>query len=212
MALVKCESCGKEISDKAAVCPHCGAEQNQTESEPQVLICKECGAEIVGTSESCPNCGCPVEIEEQENKSDSQAADNIAALADKVKKIDVKSKKFLVCIVAVALLLIIGIAIVSQNTLSGKDKSAYACVLKASEQFKDPSSVRLESGTYEGGFLFCGLSAKNGFGARGTGYYTVGIIEGIISEEENPEAIFTSKSNLNIEKINKKLSKYFESY
>ena len=24
MALVKCESCGKEISDKAAVCPHCG--------------------------------------------------------------------------------------------------------------------------------------------------------------------------------------------
>ena len=25
MALVACEECGKEISDKAAACPHCGA-------------------------------------------------------------------------------------------------------------------------------------------------------------------------------------------
>ena len=24
MALIKCEECGKEISDKAIACPHCG--------------------------------------------------------------------------------------------------------------------------------------------------------------------------------------------
>lgn len=25
MALIKCEDCGKEVSDKAASCPNCGA-------------------------------------------------------------------------------------------------------------------------------------------------------------------------------------------
>jgi DNA-directed RNA polymerase subunit RPC12/RpoP len=25
MAIIACKECGKEVSDKAAVCPHCGA-------------------------------------------------------------------------------------------------------------------------------------------------------------------------------------------
>lgn len=32
MALIKCEECGKEISDKASSCPHCGCPLNQYDS------------------------------------------------------------------------------------------------------------------------------------------------------------------------------------
>ena len=30
MALIKCQECGKEISDKATSCPHCGAVTNES--------------------------------------------------------------------------------------------------------------------------------------------------------------------------------------
>jgi DNA-directed RNA polymerase subunit RPC12/RpoP len=36
MALIKCEECGHEISDKAQVCPNCGAPINQKE-EPTIV-------------------------------------------------------------------------------------------------------------------------------------------------------------------------------
>ena len=34
MALIKCSECGKEISDKAAFCPHCGCPVAQTAATP----------------------------------------------------------------------------------------------------------------------------------------------------------------------------------
>ncbi|MCX4335218.1 MAG: TM2 domain-containing protein [Bacteroidales bacterium] len=51
MALILCKECGKEISDSAANCPHCGA--------PVVkdVFCKKCGAKIPENVEFCPNCG-----------------------------------------------------------------------------------------------------------------------------------------------------------
>lgn len=61
MALISCSNCGKEISDKAKICPNCGyqaAEEIFTEETP--IICEECGTEIPQNAETCPNCGCPV--------------------------------------------------------------------------------------------------------------------------------------------------------
>lgn len=34
MALIECSECGKEVSDKAAACPHCGAPINIEEAQP----------------------------------------------------------------------------------------------------------------------------------------------------------------------------------
>ena len=216
MALILCKKCGNEISDKAIKCPHCGENVCNEEPVENKKLCEECGFPLEKGVEACPKCGCPVEndkvISSGEKGAEKTLQDGLSSIAKKAKNVDVKSKAFIAAIAVIALVAVLAIALVSHNSLSGKDKSAYNCVIKASQQFKDPSSVRLESGTYNGGFLFCGLSAKNGFGARGTGYYTVGLIEGIISEEENPDDIFMSKTNLNIDKINKKLSKYFESY
>lgn len=50
MALIKCKECGKEISDKANVCVHCGYELEN-------LVCPECNKKISKYDSSCKNCG-----------------------------------------------------------------------------------------------------------------------------------------------------------
>lgn len=35
MALVKCQECGKDVSDKAPVCPHCGAPVDEGAVSPK---------------------------------------------------------------------------------------------------------------------------------------------------------------------------------
>lgn len=43
MALISCSECGKEISDKAASCPHCGNPINQpVPKEEEYLCCPKC--------------------------------------------------------------------------------------------------------------------------------------------------------------------------
>lgn len=72
MALIKCPECGKEISDKAIACPHCGfpIEKNSTEQKkiitdqpmpiqttfPQ-MKCQFCGADNDQGSMYCGYCG-----------------------------------------------------------------------------------------------------------------------------------------------------------
>lgn len=55
MALIKCEDCGKEISDKSSACIHCGC--------PIILKrkCEECGQDINDNDKVCSYCGCPIE-------------------------------------------------------------------------------------------------------------------------------------------------------
>ncbi len=54
MALTNCKECGKEISDSASVCPHCGA--------PVVkdVFCRKCGTKVSENTKFCPTCGEPV--------------------------------------------------------------------------------------------------------------------------------------------------------
>ena len=62
MALIKCKECGKEISDKAKVCPHCGFENN-------LIICPECKKEIKGNVNTCPNCGYEIQKKNKQVKN-----------------------------------------------------------------------------------------------------------------------------------------------
>lgn len=50
MALMKCPECGKEISDKAASCPNCGAVVKKK-------FCQHCGEQIDSDCVICPKCG-----------------------------------------------------------------------------------------------------------------------------------------------------------
>ena len=75
MAFVKCPECGKEISDKATQCIHCGC---PIEIEIK-YCCKECGAEILETDKVCPNCGIDLETGVENS--------NISSLSDCEKNI-----------------------------------------------------------------------------------------------------------------------------
>ncbi len=64
MSMINCPKCGKEISDKAAVCPSCGfIPTNQS-----LVTCSECGQAYEKNAEACPNCGCPNACEEKPKK------------------------------------------------------------------------------------------------------------------------------------------------
>ena len=38
MALIKCQECGEEISDQAAVCPHCGYPVKKIERKAEIKV------------------------------------------------------------------------------------------------------------------------------------------------------------------------------
>jgi hypothetical protein len=205
MALIKCENCGQDVSDRAIVCPHCKAVLKENVSgERSTLICEECGAEIPDGKEVCPHCGFPVEH--------SKKAEMLQPVETKMESpiITVKrtnrSKQIILCVV-IAALLIIGFVWGSQNILTGDDKVAYELILEAADNFKDPSSVRLSSGTVgvDKDCLFCGISATNSYGARSTSYYFV--MSTFVLEEDSPTSLYKATDKLNISKINKKLEK-----
>ncbi len=50
MAMINCPECGKEISDKAASCPNCGAVVKKK-------FCQHCGEAIDSDCVVCPKCG-----------------------------------------------------------------------------------------------------------------------------------------------------------
>lgn len=65
MALIKCPECGKNVSDKATVCIHCGYSLNNHSPKESKVKCPECGEEIPNNEKICPFCGYPIENEEE---------------------------------------------------------------------------------------------------------------------------------------------------
>ncbi len=208
MALIECKYCGEAISDKAQTCPHCGASLIE-EIPLEPLICEDCGKEIPNGQNFCPACGCPVI-----QRAETSFAPEYTSQAVTVKPRKISTKvKVLIAIVLVAVIVAVGYFIISQNVLFGDDKVAYELILDAAHNFKNPSSVRLVSGTVgvDKDCLFAVLSATNGFGARTTGYYYV--TGGWIMESENPISIlYNDTKSLNIEKINRMLEKALGKY
>ena len=63
MALIKCDKCGKEISDTSKKCIHCGSVIEKK------LICSECGKEINADAYECSNCGFKLKSTEKKVRS-----------------------------------------------------------------------------------------------------------------------------------------------
>lgn len=51
MTLIKCNECGKELSNMAKFCPNCGSAVVKKNK------CRECGIEVSIDTVRCPNCG-----------------------------------------------------------------------------------------------------------------------------------------------------------
>jgi len=56
MALIKCEECGKNVSDKAASCPNCGAPINEKLIVKKERICPKCKGSVSNNAYKCPHC------------------------------------------------------------------------------------------------------------------------------------------------------------
>lgn len=84
MALINCKECGKEISDMAIACVHCGCPVKVEENK---IICKECGIEKSDDSSICKNCGCPIDNSkvQMQNIDDIEESEIISILLDKKK-------------------------------------------------------------------------------------------------------------------------------
>lgn len=88
MAMIQCPECGKEISDKAKKCIHCGEVFIEEKPANGEIRCSECGAVLAETDEICPHCGCPVEkVIKQEDVKPQQVEVASIKMAAKTKKI-----------------------------------------------------------------------------------------------------------------------------
>ena len=76
MALIKCNKCGKEVSDKADTCPYCDVIINP-DAQVGDYKCNNCGAPVKEDDESCPECGAVFVEDEDEKNKQNCVVDNI---------------------------------------------------------------------------------------------------------------------------------------
>lgn len=117
MALISCDNCGKEVSDQAETCIHCGAtikkefttSQEETtlkpsessESEtPITITCPECGNETPANNKNCTKCGFPLEKDQG-----TQMQPDETSGGEKPKG---KKKTAIIVIVSIIVLIVLG--------------------------------------------------------------------------------------------------------
>lgn len=130
MALIQCSNCGKEISDKAKECPHCGQAISSEilDNYYSPVICGECGHEIPFGMDSCPNCGCPVSSEETHYDDTPQKVELASVNLPRIKK---KTRSYLK-IVAIAIVVVI-IAVLTGSYIHQRNEEAEAA--RISEEY-----------------------------------------------------------------------------
>ena len=109
MAIISCPNCGKQISDKALKCLHCGYKLVAEEKK----VCAECGTELLEDAVECPVCGCPVNVE-------TANPQQVEVTGVKISK---KSKKIVIGVIAIIFIAAIAIVGVSQLNKQNAAKS-----------------------------------------------------------------------------------------
>jgi len=110
MALINCEDCGTQISDKAISCIKCGAPVIKKE----VISCFECQTELETGQKTCHKCGAVQVIGDEpieENKStakDEEKAKSFQPPNNQVKNVEKKRKSPLKIIFIIILVLALG--------------------------------------------------------------------------------------------------------
>ena len=140
MAMITCKFCGKDISDKATVCPHCGEKLIEeliepTEKEP--IHCEECGIELSEDATVCPNCGCPIERNDNESAQkdavdESTQKVEVTAVNLKVKK---STKKTIIVSIVALLVIIIGVVVGISLKQANDKKKAEAAAQAAHDEY-----------------------------------------------------------------------------
>lgn len=127
MAMIQCPECGKEVSDKAKKCIHCGKVLIE-DTIPQ-KFCSECGKEVSFDATECPYCGCPLEDDEKEIKIQS---------INKIKKTVIT----IAVIVAIAIIAFVLVKFIG-SSLNEDEQLAYQNAVGLKEMMKSPDSFKL---------------------------------------------------------------------
>lgn len=126
MAMINCPGCGKEISDKAKKCVHCG--ENLIEEKPKTKICSECGKEVSVEATECTFCGCPLDEETVSRERNN-------------KKSNKKIVKIIVPIVILLVVTIIGIIIYNVKVIKPKNTYNKAVALLEKGKYNEANEL-----------------------------------------------------------------------
>ena len=184
--LIQCPECGKEISDKAVSCPHCGYPIHQI--QPQTVS---------------------AETNEVSAENESESSRSVPSKNNSTAKI---AGLIIAGVLIVAAIVIWGIlpALNKPAELSGDSKIAYEIILTNAYCFPYPDSVRIEGGmlSTDGDMLFCTLSYKTPQGKKYTGYYVVypTSVKEIGDVDSEYADVFEETNFLDIKQINVNLA------
>lgn len=120
MAIIKCPSCGQDVSDKTKKCIHCG-ETLLEETVPK-RVCSECGKEVEMSVLECPHCGYSLQQDEKEKT---------------------KKKAISVVVIIILILAIITVIGLMKSSLNEDEKLAYQNAVTLKDRMKNPDSFKL---------------------------------------------------------------------
>lgn len=130
MSMINCPECGKEISDKAKKCVHCG--KILIEEKPATKVCSDCGKENPIDATECVHCGCPFE-EETTVETPVQTA-----IAEKPKK---NLKKIIIPIVVAVVVIAAGLIIYSVKVVKPRNTYNEAMTLLEKGKYNDADDL-----------------------------------------------------------------------
>lgn len=150
--------------------------------------CSYCGKEIMDEAVICPHCG--QQVASLKGKGITDVLSDI-----------LHNKKALAVLVA-CLALVAGV-FVHRNVLWGDDKTAYDLMVTCADNFKNPASLRLVSGTVgvDKDCMWAKTRAQNGFGTNTIDYYFF-IANGRVLKDDDPSGFYNGE-DLNVDKINR---------
>lgn len=135
MAIIICPECGKEVSDKASTCPHCGI------SIAELERCPECNKPIIDNMAPCPHCGYDVSVDTK-NKMNQENKNKHFEVTNTTGRITITWNEPIIKIERLGMLYFtgdpIGISINSitkpDNLLKGSFTLQFSCMAKNGEQ------------------------------------------------------------------------------
>ncbi len=148
MALIQCSNCGKDVSDKAKICPNCGTQlidENSTPEQetPAVIVCEECGTEYAEDAEVCPNCGNPTPVKTEPTDAEPQKAEVVSV--NLPVKIPTKKIAIISVIAVIVFALIAIIASVAQKNAEKEAAASYASNLESATSLMLTGAAEAES-------------------------------------------------------------------
>lgn len=130
MSMIKCPECGKEISDKAKKCVHCG--KILIEEKLATKVCSDCGKENPIDATECVHCGCPFE--------EGTTVETPVQIAP-VEKPKKDLKKIIIPIVVAVVVVVVGLIVYNVKVIKPKNTYNEAMTLLEKGKYNDADKL-----------------------------------------------------------------------